>query len=273
MRDKKRCLRWNSILFVPVEQHKLKKTETLYADAFIFDLEDSIKDEAKEDALKILIQFLRTTYLNGDILVRINPDRAVKEIAEIKQIKFSKQIYFVVPKVEKEADIIRIGDCTRQNNIIALIETPLGFINLQEIVSNDFVVAIGFGAEDYCALTGLRKDERYLIPLKTHLLMYAYAYEKPVFDMVEAEYKDESVFRYRVKRTKDMGFTGKFAIHPYQVQIINEVFKSFNVEEAEKLIEKYEQSESGFMLYHNKIIEKNHIKMAGRSIEEAKSES
>ena len=170
--------RTHSILFVPAETKRLQKIPHLNADAYIIDLEDSIKDTLKEQAYSELKQFLKKYVSGAQIMLRINPDRIDREAA-----LFYKELSInciVIPKVEHREDVLKTSRYFPEKDIFALIETPLGLVNLKEIVEIPYTSSIGFGAEDYCARTGIEKRRDILIPICSTLVTYSKAYDKPV---------------------------------------------------------------------------------------------
>ena len=243
-----------SLLFVPANERRLKASMRYEPDAFIFDLEDAIKPEHKEEALKELTSFLKQIRSNKKIYVRINPARYK---TELERLKASRIDAIVIPKVESRDDIEIYRDYN--TDIIALIETPMGMIHIEQIVSCDLVKAIGFGAEDYCALTDMKKCEHTLSPLKARMVMYAKAYNKRAYDMVEAEFHDLELFKKLARSSYEFGFDGKLAIHPAQIDIINECYR----DDAEKLIRlknAYEEQEEGIIYVDGQLLEGNHYK-------------
>ena len=74
----------NSPIFVPCDDKYLSKVDSLKSTTIIFDLEDSIKDDKKQNALESLLRFLDTYKGSKKIWVRINNDRMDIEISELK---------------------------------------------------------------------------------------------------------------------------------------------------------------------------------------------
>ena len=257
-------MKWSdihSLLFVPAHKKRLEKIRSLNADAYIIDLEDAIKDSEKDRSREEVREFL----LNGveaNILLRINPDELDKEIAFFKELSSIKCI--VIPKAESADQIDIIHRSFPEKDILALIETPVGMINLREILSAGMVSAIGFGAEDYCARTGTEKKEEYLIPLQSRLVMYGAAFNVLVYDMVNAEFKDTEKYLGYVRTAKAMGFSGKMAIHPDQIDVINRTFKHYDTDTLKSIVRKYEAGNDGFVIIDGKIYEKPHIDQINR---------
>lgn len=244
-----------SLLFVPAEENKLKRIHEIKADAFIIDLEDSIKEQNKAYALDVVCSFLSSNFSDKKLYIRINPSNWSVEYERLKNFK---DISFAIPKVESASDLAQYEDAVKDRSLLAFIESPLGMVNIKEIVNSRYVGAIGFGAEDYCARTGIRKNADYLREVQSQLVMYAKAYNKYVYDMVEAEYLDLNVYQKLVNLSKEKGFDGKLAIHPRQVDVINNVF-DVDIEKIKEIVRQYDESKSGFVIIDNQIYEKPHI--------------
>lgn len=260
---------WNrikSILFVPAEKKRLEKIKNLNADAYIIDLEDAIKDSEKETAREAVVSFLsREKDLN--ILLRVNPVELAKEAALFRNLESVKCI--VIPKAESVEKIQEIKEAFPTKYLMALIETPWGMVNLKEMLSSHLVTAIGFGAEDYCARTGTKKGKEYLIPLQSRIVMYGQAFGVFTYDMVNAEYKDIDKYTKYVTTAKNLGFSGKMAIHPKQIDVINHEMKLLDRNKMERIVKAYEESPEGFVMIDGEIYEKPHIErikqMIGKS--------
>ena len=250
----------HSVLFVPAATKKLSHINDIESDAFIIDLEDAIKTDRKECAYLELLDWLEHKYdetIGKSLILRINKSN-IKRESELFSHK--KEIGCIaVPKVESVDDILNVRKGFPDKDIIALIETPVGLIHLGEILKDDTISAVGFGGEDFCVAMHMQKQREFLIPIKSQLILFARAYNKWVFDMIESEYDDESKYKEYVYESKRMGFDGKLTIHPRQVKQVNEVYKRIDRERAQKIISEYENNENGFVIIDGEIFEKPHI--------------
>lgn len=264
----------NSIIFVPSTFHKLEHIKNIHADAAIIDLEDSIKSEEKNNARRDLQKWLNTYQPSLDveekdreqikILLRIN-----KKYIDIESALFhSSDIIsgIVLPKAERADEIRRLSEFFPEKEIMVLIETPRGMLSLEEILSMNEVHAVGFGGEDFCVEMEMERKEEYLRPVKLQLLIHSKSYKKPIYDMVEPEYQDREKFRETVYRAKGLGFSGKLAIHPSQVDEINMLYKNVDRKKILSVIHQYEANKSGFVMIDNVIYEKPHIERLKKMI-------
>ncbi|KAJ2000488.1 hypothetical protein GGI04_004133 [Coemansia thaxteri] len=111
--------------------------------------------------------------------------------------------------------------------IIAGIETALGLVNIREIAMADKRVdALLFAAEDYCADTGITRTQsrRELYYARSVVCTTAHALKLQAIDMVTMDFRNMDVLREESIEGAEMGFTGKQAIHPAQISVVQELF-------------------------------------------------
>lgn len=246
-----------SLLFVPAVQRKLQKIDSMRADAFIIDLEDSVKPENKETALAEVIRFLDGRCGNDKkIFIRLNNDR-IREESEALSPVSSRIAGYMIPKAESATDFTCFKESMAQ--IIALIETARGMVQIGEIAACGEVDALAFGGEDYCADVGMTDREDLLLPIKTQVVQYAAAFGKRCYDTISRELKLTDKFRESVRRSADLGFDGKLAIHPVQTELIDQMFSAHDPERMKTIIEAFENSKDGVIVIDGVVYEQPHI--------------
>ena len=246
-----------SLLFVPALQRKLQKIDSMRADAFIIDLEDSVKPENKEAALAEVIRFLDGRSADETrIFVRLNKDRIEKEIEALSPVS-DRIAGYMIPKAESAADFSCFKE--RPAQTIALIETARGMIRIGEIAACSQVGALAFGAEDYCADIGMTDREDLLLPVKTQIVQHGAAFGKPCYDTISRELRLTEKLQESVLRSRDMGFEGKLAIHPVQTEVIDGMFAPPDLERMKAIIEAYETSAEGVIVFDGIVYEQPHI--------------
>lgn len=246
----------HSLLFVPAKEKMLKKLGNLGADAYIIDLEDSIEDENKEEALLAVINTLNDLkYENIRIIVRINKNRYMQDIEAL--LKFN--VGFMLPKFEHPSEYENIREISNNHYIYALIETPKGLVFLSEIASCEYVHALAFGAEDFTAFVGMANEIQYLRYQKSCIITFARAYGKKVFDTPSFQLDDCNKFQLEVEESRKLGFDGKMAINPRHLQYINECFSDGDLDVMKAIVEEYEQKQQAVLVINGKIYEKMHI--------------
>ena len=267
-----------SQLFVPGNDERkiLKALGLAHCDSIIFDLEDAVPPSEKGNARQLLKRLLGETRMNGakELCVRINSSStpfAKDDIAEFRD--FGKLSTFVVPKADHQfiKELSLIG-----KKLIPLIETPRGFLEMEDIARSNGVVALGFGAADFANSVGGRV-ETYMknIHVKTQLAIVSRAYGVDPIDNVFFGVSDLSGFREEARQSKELGFAGKQVIHPTQIEIANEMFSPSQeeIEHSRVVVEAYERAQSnkiGAIKIDEHLVDAVHYRQAKEILEKSK---
>ena len=250
---------WRSLLFVPTNVDRfVQSAHTRGADAIQLDLEDSIPAGEKEVARKKLGPAIElVSRSDSDVVVRINrPWRLALRDLEASVRPEVKAI--AVPKVENAQHIQMIDEVISELeaergmepgniHLIAMVETPEGFLNAAEIAKSSLrVAALTLGSEDFALHVGMAVTSEGLIYPKQHIVICATAAGVMPLGLVGtlANYKDLKGFRDVARRSYQLGLMGASAIHPDQVPILNEEFSPSpeEVDHAKRLLDAYERS-------------------------------
>lgn len=258
----------HSFLFVPATEKMLSKIEKCAADSIIIDLEDAILENDKDSALNRLEIFLKGYSYKTDIFIRINPTRVKQETTILNRYAIKG---YMLPKTEYSEYIDNFAESAGDKRIIALIETAVGVVNAREIIKNQHVYIVAFGAEDYTEQCGIKNDIEYLIYPKSKLVAYAKAYKKPVIDTISLNIRDEKKYIIEAQNSRDFGFDGKLAIHPMQVEVINKIF-SDNINYYKFIISEYDKCNTGVLNLNGRVFEKPHIDAMRKKIEDTNNE-
>lgn len=253
-----------SLLFVPAKEKMMNKITSLSSDGYIIDLEDSINEEDKPAALKKLSLYLSEHSEWSNVYVRLNKTRFEEEAIALNGFN----VGFMLPKFESSEEYAGIDEILKQHKIIALVETPMGVVNIQEIARCPWVDAIAFGAEDYTASVNMLNDDSMLLPVKSALVVYAKAYNKKVFDTPSFKLNDEVEFENEVRNAMNLGFDGKMAISPKHIQYINETFNSNDLDYMKSIVARYEADGNAVVVVDGKVYEKMHINRFKKIIKE-----
>lgn len=245
----------NSPLFVPCDDKYLSRVDSLKSATIIFDLEDSIKDEKKQEALESLLRFFDIYKGSKKMWVRVNNDRIDIEISELKDKNI---VGFMLPKTESYEMINNIVTLSEASKVWVLIETPMGIANLPSIASHPALSAIMFGGEDYSNFFSDDSHDEVIRFAKNMIVLYGRAFNLPVFDTISWNYRDLKLFKKEVLSSKKFGFYGKVAIHPAQVDVIEEIFEE-RIEDRIEIIELFNNSSSGILMHKGRIYERPHI--------------
>lgn len=256
---------FKSLLFVPAKDKMLAKIPSMNAGAYIIDLEDSIPEEEKEEALDRTVRFIDGLMTSSHILVRINSIYAERELSALSRFR---EIGFMLPKYEMNNPYDVLESVINDHYTIALIETPSAIVDLRDISNTSYIDALAFGAEDYTAKVNMENNIDYLFFQKSMLVTYAKANNLQVFDTPSFKLDDEAEFEREVKNALGLGFDGKMAISPRHVQYINDTFSSNDLEYMKSVVLRYETDGNAVVVIDGKIYEKMHINRFKRIIKE-----
>ncbi len=244
-----------SLLFVPAEERRLAKVGRTNADAYIIDLEDSIGDDGKDEALRRAVGFLRAYGPHGNLFVRINKECRRRELEVLKPYP----VGIMLPKIEAHSDYSDMEDALKDRPVLALIETPRALYNAGAIAAVPWIGMLAFGAEDFTTATSMRNTWDNLTVCKSLLALAAKANGKKVYDTPCFHLDNEALFDSELKQAADLGFDGKLAIHPKQIDKINHAFLPHDRDYMRRLVEVYEASGKAVCEIDGTVYERMHI--------------
>jgi citrate lyase subunit beta/citryl-CoA lyase len=237
-----------SLLFVPADSpKKLDKAMTSGADALIVDLEDSVAPNGKARARQSAAAFLTAAGAAKSrpyLLVRVNSLKTGLTDADLDAVVPSRPDAIMLPKAEGGASVVHadaklaVREATSglpdgHIKIVALAtETATAlFLAGTYAGASARLSALTWGAEDLSAELGAETNRdaqgRFLDPYRLAralCLAGAAAAGVPAIDTVYVDFRDADGFRRECEEARRDGFSGKMAIHPAQVPIINELF-------------------------------------------------
>ena len=268
-----------SVLYVPGDNIRaLEKVSSLDLDAVILDLEDGVAPKAKAAARNNIRKFLAAPPKGLYLTVRVNAVDSDLICDDFRAFKDCRLNAFVLPKVEKPADITR----TREKisafaygtdvKIWAMIETPLGVLNVNAIAKSERELeCLVIGTNDLVKdLHARHTPEREpLLYSLSRCILAARAYGLSVVDGVHLNIRDDEGFRAACRQGAALGFDGKTVIHPAQIEGANEAFtpSGEELEEARKIISGFEEAQrqgKGVTLVEGKLVEALHVENAKR---------
>lgn len=244
-----------SLMFVPSKPKMLAKIPVSEADACIIDLEDSILEADKQQALEDACLFLNENQTKN-IFVRLAGNHIEEELEKLD--KFPLRGY-MIPKFEDPSEYKKYNQFFRGKDVIALVETPMGLVNIREISSSPIVTMVAFGAEDFTSVIGMKNSEESINYARSVIVTYGKAFQKPVYDTPSFIIDDMDALQQEIQIAVDLGFDGKLAIHPKQVSKINDLFQYFDLGTIKKIVEQYEAAGEAILRIDDKVFEKMHI--------------
>ncbi|MFY9531031.1 MAG: CoA ester lyase [Candidatus Acidiferrales bacterium] len=229
-----------SLLFIPADSpRKMAKARTLRPDAFIFDLEDAVPLDKKLEARKALAGELASAPdFAARVFVRVNGARSEFFDSDLREIVHPRVDGILFPKCADEAEVVRAdqkiwqlenekGITEGKTRLVLILETALGVVRAYELArSSPRIIALNFGAEDYCADMGVSRtasgDE--VAVARSLVAQAAHAARLEAIDTVFTDFRDDAGLFLETRRIKQMGFTGKVLIHPNQIEPVHRAF-------------------------------------------------
>ena len=254
-----------SCLAVPGSSERmLEKSRTLAADEVVIDLEDAVVADQKEDARAATVAALQQGgWEESSVAVRINGtdtpwfESDVRALAEQAGDALDT---LVLPKTETDEQLRRVegllelaeagAERSRPLGVQALIETARGLAAVNEIASSSTrleTLIIGYAdlAASLGRPPGAKHDpDRWGWTLDA-VLVAARAAGIQAIDGPHLQIDDLGGLRIAAVRARELGYDGKWALHPSQIEAINEVFSPTDdeLERAQAIISALEQAE------------------------------
>jgi len=287
-----------SLLFIPADdEKKLAKGLATGADGLILDLEDSVSAAQKPAARVLAKAYLEETTAREQrpqILVRINALDTPFWQDDLIGVMDARPDAILLPKARSGEDVhtlsVALGGAEqraskpgRGTRIIALTtETPISLLQMHSYVgASTRLIALTWGAEDLSAVIGARSNREddgrtWTSPYRLArdlCLFTAAAAEVAAIDTVFVNFRDEAGFRAECVAAARDGFSGKMAIHPNQVPIINEVFTpdAQEIAVSEEIVAAFAANpQAGVIAIRGHMVDKAHVARAERLLARAK---
>jgi citrate lyase subunit beta/citryl-CoA lyase len=257
-----------SMLYVPSNSWRMIHNATTEgADAVILDLEDGCPMAEKETGRVFARDSISMLKQHGlDVFVRVNSMETGLTATDIEYGVVPGLDGIMLAKTDSREDVRALDAMLEEQEkkkgilpgsvqVMALLETPKGILNIQEIIAaSQRVVAVGFGAGDFSremgagmGVTKLSPDEYFPMVLhaRSSIAMAAraagiQAIDTPYFGLVI----DLEGLTRESEKVKLLGFSGKQLTHPRHVDVANQVFSpaGADVAYAKKVVEAYEEA-------------------------------
>lgn len=278
-----------SMLFVPADsERKLAKAEGAGADAIILDLEDSVLPDRKPTARGLAADYLRSHSSGTALWVRINDLASGELLKDLAAVMPARPAGIILPKIRGPEDVATVSNYLTALEevhgleddvpILALItETPAAVLRMGELVTAapQRLTAVGWGAEDLSSALGAgdpRLPNGAWRPLYEHArcqcILAAHALGALALDTVYVNFRDPEGLRVACEASRYDGFTGRFAIHPDQVAVINQAFtpSAAEIALAHRIVAAFADG-AGAVSIDGKMFDIPHLKAARRLID------
>ena len=223
-----------SALYVPGSNARaLEKARTLDADVLIFDIEDGVAPDRKEEARAQIIAALAQGGYDAELVIRINHPASRLGAADIKAAARSGAHAILLPKTEGAQEVrdaaLRLASAGAPPTMAlwAMIETPMGVMRVEEIAfSSPHLACLVMGTSDLAKdLRARHTHDR--LPVLTALslsVMAARAAGLFILDGVHLDLDDDGGFLAACRQGSELGFDGKTLIHPRTIGGANAAF-------------------------------------------------
>lgn len=265
----------------------LRKAPESGADVIVFDLEDAVVPERKGEARETVADVLRDPDFDPDpeLCVRVN-SVGVAAAVDLDVLGDALPVVDAVmlPKVRRPDDVRTLARLLDERDVdadvLALIEVADGVLEARDIAAVDATDALVFGAEDLAADLGATRtdDGTEVLYAREHVVLAASAAGIDAIDTIHSDMDDVEGLREAARFAVQLGYDGKLAIHPGQVDPINDAFTPDDeeVEWAERVFEAKEAADAegrGVFRVDGEMIDAPLIERARRILErEAASE-
>ena len=291
--------RMRSWLFAPGDsEKKMGKAIAGPADVALLDLEDSVAPENKPAARAMVAETIAASDNRTRLWVRINPVTTADCIADLVAVIPARPGGVFLPKAEGAADI------TRLHHYLTALEaangTPLGRTLIAALVTEtaaamfrtgdyagdypgrERLVAMSWGAEDLSSALGAREQRgpdgeyahTYELARSLCLIGASAAGVAPI-ETVQPEFRDLDALAARARRVRAQGFRGMLAIHPAQVEPINEAFtpSAEELAHARAVVKAFaDHPGAGVVALDGAMLDRPHLALAQRLLTEAGAE-
>ncbi|MGD8980595.1 MAG: CoA ester lyase [Desulfobacterales bacterium] len=294
-----------STLSVPGHIEKMHvKASQRDVDVIMLDLEDSFPVDAKESARTRVIQSIHTLNWQDTILtVRINgldTPFGYRDLLEVAEAAGPSIEAVVVPKVNHPGDIHFVSRMldgieaakgfSKRIHIEAIIESAEGLEQVSQIAkASDRLITLVFGIVDYSASIGARlvsisghgEKEEEIYPghrwnfEMSRIVMAAKAHGLLAIDAPYGNFKDPTGLQRSAALACALGYDGKWAIHPDQIDIVNQVFSPSkeDVDRAVKVLAAHKEAREkglGAVAVEGRMVDQATVRLAKQLYEQAK---
>ena len=276
-----------SLLFVPGDRpDRCDKAMVAGADAVCVDLEDAVGPAARAGARESVAAFLAkwqgpvaTAAAPGHgrqppVIVRVNDPDSEEGARDAASLAGGRRPdAFMIPKVADARAIVTaqrlLGD---DIPLFPIVETAAGLENAVDIgAASPAVAALMFGGFDLSAELGAEPEWEPLLYARSRVVHAAALSGLDTIDMPSRDFRDVSRLRAEAERARQLGFTGKVAIHPAQIPVIHDVFTPSpeEVEQARRIVAADRAAGGGAVSLDGKMVDRPVVEAARRILARA----
>ncbi len=279
------------------------------ADVINLDLEDSVSPADKAEARVNIIKAVNEIdWGNKTLSVRINgldTEFWYQDVVQLLEQAGERLDQIMIPKVGNAGDIYAVDALvsavemakgrSKKIDFEVIIETAAGLAHVEEIAAaSPRMVAMSLGAADYAASMGMQTtgiggtQENYYMLTPDGQKHWGDPWHAPIVAIVAAcrthgllpvdgpfgDFSDDAGFTAQARRSATLGMVGKWAIHPKQVALANEVFtpSETQITEAREILAAMKQAEAegqGAAVYKGRLVDLASIRQAQVIVKQA----
>ena len=227
------------------------------ADCVLLDLEDSVPLSEKASARILVKHVLAAVPFPEEVWVRINGLDAGGE-EDLQEILLGRPHGICLPKAESANDVARLAERldalesefglpSASTWIMPIIETGKGVLHAEEIAAaHPRVVMVAFGAEDFTRDVGALRSRRSLLFARSQIIAATAAAGIQASDTVYADVADDEGLAEECGLARELGFDGKGAINPRQLEAIHRAFSPSEdeIERAQAIVDAAREAEA-----------------------------
>lgn len=264
-----------SLLFVPgLRPDRFAKALEAGADIVCVDIEDAVPLPRKEEARELTLPlFADGPHPHVETMVRINPLSTPDGLRDILALRAcaAPPAAVMLAKPGSAAEI-RLYDELLQGSCAGIrfhviIESTDGLANVMEIASaSPRIDSLLFGAVDMSADLRAAKTWETLLYARSRIVHAAARYGLDLLDVPYLNLDDEAGLRKEAEMSDALGFTGKAAIHPKQIPVINGVFSpsAEMIARARRILDAFAEDKTGLLVVDGELIERPVIRSMHR---------
>lgn len=258
----------DTYFFIPgTKLHKIKAIEELDVSSIIIDLEDAVKESNRREIVGSLVAniSLKQHYIRIP-LYNFEEQLDFRTLEELLQAGFKK---FVFPKLNSIKDFETALEIFKNSDIqiILLVETPLFFLQVQEVLTKykHYFSGIGIGSHDFMSVVGGIHTLQNIEYIRQHILYLARAFEINAIDIASMELQNQELFEKEIIDGFQKGYDAKFFIHPWQKHVYdsmnfyNEIDYKWALRIQEELENVGNLNEFNPVVINGQIIERPHL--------------
>jgi citrate lyase subunit beta/citryl-CoA lyase len=270
-----------SVLYMPAANERaLEKAKAIPCDAIIFDLEDAVAPDAKDQARDQAVAAVDSgDYGYRELTIRCNGLDTPWGAADLAAAAAGGPAAVVIPKVSGPGHLGLVTDALEgagapdHTMIWAMVETPDAIFDARSIARFERVNVLVMGTNDlvkelYASHVPGRQP---LLPHLATALLAARSAGKAILDGVYNDVKDPEGFLAECQQGAQMGFDGKTLIHPSQVEPTNDTWapSADEIDHAGRVIAAFDEATAdgrGVVTVDGHMIENLHVEQARRTL-------